>query len=296
MNEIANRQNSPEYLRLMRARSQIYREAQHFQVLQLVLTVGVPVAMGLIGIFIAGARLYTGFLSVALTIFDVSWLDRQQRKKLKVAAKISEQFDTGVLELRPNSFIGRWIEPELIERASRAWRRGDAELRNWYPPSVSKAPITLGRVLCQRANLRYDRELRKRYGNILLAIASLIVMTLVAIGFANRLMYIDIVLTTVAPAAPILVWAIRERFRQIDTGVADDAMRTGVETLWDLASKHQITEEESLGQSRTLQDAIFAHRSSSPMIFPFIYDHMRPMLEGEMHAGTDDLLRRIGIS
>lgn len=296
MNEIANRENSPEFLRLMFARSKIYQEARVFQVAQLVLTVGVPFFAGILGAFIPDVRPIAGALSVALTLFDVSFLDRQQRNKLRLAARISEQFDIGVLELPWNDFIAKHVEPETIERTSSAWRHGDGRLRDWYSPSVSKAPIALGRILCQRANLQYDCRLRTLYGNALVGLAFLIVAILVAIAVTKHLLFTDWVLTIVAPAAPIFVWAIRERFRQSDTGRTDDQIRAGVETLWKQTSTGAITADESLAQSRSLQDAIFAHRSSSPMTFPFIYNYMRSKLEREMHAGIDDLLRSIGIS
>jgi hypothetical protein len=296
MNGIAIRENAPEFLRLMLARSQIYQEARIFQVAQLVLTVGVPFLAGLLGAFFPNVRPVAGALSVGLTLFDVSVLDRQQRNKLKLAARISEQFDTGVLELPWNDFIAKRVEPEMIERASSAWPHGDAKLRDWYTPSVGKAPIALGRILCQRANLQYDCRLRTLYGNCLVALAVLTVAILVIIAVSKNLPFTDWVLTIVAPAAPIFVWAIRERFRQSDTGKTDDTIRAGVETLWARTSTGAITAEESFRQSRTLQDAIFAHRSSSPMTFPFIYNHMRNKLEREMHAGIDDLLRSIGIS
>jgi hypothetical protein len=294
MNEIASRENSEEFLRLMRARSQVYREAGWFQKAQLFLTVLVPLVAGLVGVFEPSFRPYAGAFAVVITILDVSFLDRQQRKRLKVAAKISEKFDTGVLELPWNSFIGGPIEPELVERASRAWPRGVEKLRNWYAPQVSKAPIALGRILCQRSNLRYDCELRKRYGNILLWLAIAVAVVLIAIGKINNLDPVALVVTTLAPSSPILVWAIRERFRQIDTGLTDDAMRGGVEKLWEQTSKGQIDEVESTARARTLQDAIFAHRSSSPLIFPKLYERMRPKLEVEMHAGVDQLLREAG--
>jgi hypothetical protein len=294
MNEIASRENSEDFLRLMRARSQVYREAGWLQKTQLFLTVLVPLITGLVGVFEPGFRPYAGTLAVIITILDVSFLDRQQRKRLKLAAKISEKFDTALLELPWNSFIGPPVEPELIERASRAWSKGVEKLRDWYAPQVSKAPIALGRILCQRSNLRYDCELRKRYGNILLWLAIAIAAALIAIGIFNSLDPIALVVTTLAPSSPILVWAIRERFRQIDTGLADDAMRGGVEKLWEQTSKGEIDETESAARSRTLQDAIFSHRSASPLIFPLIYDRTRPKLEVEMHAGVDQLLREAG--
>jgi hypothetical protein len=296
MNQIANRENSPEFLRLMFARSQVYREARVFQIAQLVLTVAVPFGAGIIGAFFPDVRPVSGAISVALTLLDVSVLDRQQRNRLKLAARISEQFDTGVLELPWNDFIAKHVEPEMIERASSAWPHGDTKLKDWYTPSVSKAPMALGRILCQRANLQYDCRLRTLYGNCLVGGAFLSVAILVVIAMAKQLQFTAWVLTIVAPAAPIFVWAIRERFRQSDTGKTDDTIRAGVETLWKQTSTGAITAEQSLTQSRTLQDAIFAHRSSSPMTFPFIYNCMRSRLEREMHAGIDDLLRSIGIS
>ena len=39
MNDIAERQNTPHFLRLLRARSEIYRRATHLQLVQVTLTV-----------------------------------------------------------------------------------------------------------------------------------------------------------------------------------------------------------------------------------------------------------------
>jgi hypothetical protein len=50
-------------------------------------------------------------------------------------------------------------------------------------------------------------------------------------------------------------------------------------------------------RSRELQDAIFNHRASSPLIFDWVYNFLRRRMEEQMNAGADQLvcgLRTVG--
>ena len=46
-------------------------------------------------------------------------------------------------------------------------------------------------------------------------------------------------------------------------------------------------------RSRELQDAIFNHRSSSPLIFDWVYNFLRSRMEEQMNAGADQLVNEL---
>ncbi|WP_198373759.1 S-4TM family putative pore-forming effector [Roseomonas rosulenta] len=52
-------------------------------------------------------------------------------------------------------------------------------------------------------------------------------------------------------------------------------------------------EEECQRTSRELQNAIYARRASSPLIFPRIYKRLRPQMEASMNEGVADLLSEL---
>jgi hypothetical protein len=298
LNEIPEKQNAEAQLTLLRARQQTYAEASRLLVLQLVLTVLVPVAAAIAGLVLPCLRSYTAALALIITVLDVAALDRLQRKRLKLAAKIAEAFDVAVLDLPWNRFVaGRRADPEAIAGAAAAWarRKTDKKLLDWYPPSVGKAPLHLARIICQRTNLWYDATLRRHYGAWVLGLAAILVVGLFAGALITGLTVNLFVTTVLAPAAPILTWSMREYFRQKDTAEAQETLKSDAEALWDRASAGHCDEPDCFTQSREFQNAIYARRSSSPLMIPGIYPWRRPNMEQQMNRGAEAYLKELGI-
>lgn len=82
MNDIAELQNTPHFLRLLRARSEIYRRATHLQLVQVTLTVVVPVVMAIVALFMPAIRPAAAAVSVSLTLIDIGFLDRALKRRL----------------------------------------------------------------------------------------------------------------------------------------------------------------------------------------------------------------------
>lgn len=122
MNEIAHDQDAPEFQRLLKARQRVYSYATRYQILQIVLTVVVPVAGAMLAFAHQAARPYVALYGLIATALDVTWIDRAQRRLLKVAAKISEEFDCGVLKMPWNPFVaGKREDAEVVDAAARRW-------------------------------------------------------------------------------------------------------------------------------------------------------------------------------
>jgi hypothetical protein len=143
MKGILERQNSSPFLRLLRARAHIYMGAGRLQWIQFALSVVVPMIGAIAGIIWVETRPWIGVLALAITICDVSWLDRMQRRKFRTLAKVGEQFDCELLGLPWNAFtVGKYVDPETIDAAASGWSGGDAYLMDWYPQEVARSSRT----------------------------------------------------------------------------------------------------------------------------------------------------------
>jgi hypothetical protein len=292
MNTIAKDQDSPEYQRLLKARQKTYADATSLQVTQLVMTVLLSVAGAVLGTLYAPARSYVALYGLIVTALDVMWLDRSQRAKLKVAARISEAFDCGVLKMQWNAFAsGKPVDAETIDAASRGWKGDEAALRDWYRGIPEGAPLSLARVICQRMNLWYDASLRRSYGKLLVGCVVFVMLGLIVGAVAADLRLLDFV-AIATTAAPAMIWAVREQYRQSDTADAVETLKGEAEKLLDQAKAGLCGEVECERRSREFQDAIFGRRAANPLILPLIYRFMRPDLEQQMEAGAGALLKQ----
>lgn len=292
-NAIPARQNEEAQLRLMRARQWTYRTATRFLAAQILLTVAIPVAGSVLTIFVPSLRPHLAAFALAILVIDTLYLDRHYKSLVKRGARISEEFDCAVLDLPWNSFVvGEKVDAEDVGAAARAWvaKETDVDLLNWYPIAAGGMPICLGRILCQRTNLRYDSSLRRTFGTVILALVTLVIGSLVIVGLAKDLSLTAWVLT-LAPGTPLLSWAGREYYRQRDTidqldGLKDKATKFGQQAL-----QGDFGEAECLDRSRAFQDAIYLRRASSPLVVPYLYAIKRSSLESEMEDAAAEFLK-----
>lgn len=293
-NQITIRQDEPHFLKLLRARSETYREASQWQIAQFVLTVIAPLLGAVVAILTPNARPYVAAAALVIAMLDSSLIDRIQKQKLKTAARIAEQFDCELLGMAWNPYAaGKKLEPETIEGATQRWPNGDEKLRGWYPAAVAQVPMHLARIICQRTNLWYDGTLREKYSSILLWSAIAIAILLLSGGFVAQLGLVDFVAVVMAPATPVVNWALREFFRQRDAVDALKLARAEAEALWAAALNGGCEPAECARRSREFQNTIFARRANNPLIFPKIYAWLRPSLEVQMNRGAEAYVKEL---
>jgi hypothetical protein len=270
MNDIPTLQNDEAQIRLLRARKHEYAQGKRLLALQMLLTVAVPVVGSVSALFWPGVKGIVALTSLVIAILDVTVFDRLQKAILRTAAKIGEQFDCAVLQLPWNQFtVGAKIDPETVHAGSVQYRGGkdDPELRNWYPVIVGTVPLYLARVICQRTNLWYDAKLRRQYGRSAIGITVVLTVLLLIIGMVRGLTIDSFVIGVLAPAAPIIVWGVREYLRQRDTTEVLDRVRSESEALWERAKSGICSEQECTTLSRQFQNAIYERRSNSGLVF-----------------------------
>ncbi|MGF6463074.1 hypothetical protein ACVKU6_003047 [Stenotrophomonas sp. PvP086] len=224
---------------------------------------------------------------------DALWIDRWRRGRIKLSARLQEQFDTTVLDLPWNAFVaGHRVDAEEVERygSKPLMAARESELRDWYPQSVDPLPMSSARLVCQRTNLWYDSNLRDDYQRCLKALGWLYLAVLIVISLQKPL--VDVILTMLVPFGPFALWIIRESQRQGDTIALVARLKGEVDGSLD---KFQPNDDavKLEARARQLQDAIFSHRASSPLVSDLVYFFRREKLEQEMQAGAKDFIKRL---
>ena len=293
MNAIPARQNDPTNIRLLRARQQMFHRAKIVFVTQLVLTVLCPVAGAVLGVLVESARPGVAVFSLVATLLDITVLDRLQRRYLRGGAKIAECFDCSVLDIPWNALsAGKRPDSEMIEEAARAWsrRHDDSTLVDWYPSEVGQTDVGRARLLCHRSNIWYDATLRRMNGSLVLVIAWAIPLGLALVCWLTNVPFREVAIV-LAPAAPVLVWSVREHFRQKDTAEGQEQTKGEVESILGRIEGAGVTPEEARQLARDVQNALYIRRASSPLIIPGLYQLRRATLETQMKAAVADRLR-----
>jgi len=290
---LTTKQNDPAEIKRLWAQRNLYSQAKRVVGLQMALTTLVPVA-GMIA-EVAWPQLKGGvaFYGVVVSVLDVAVLDPWQKGMRYLAAKIQEAFDCSVLDLPWNDFkVGSRPEGEDVQAASSA-RRGNAEdegLQNWYPVIVAEVPLSLGRIICQRSNLRWDAALRRRYRTWLAGMLILFGVIVSYLGLHTGFSLEQLTLGVLAPISPMLLWGIREFQRHGEAASLSDRLREKSVAMWTAALNRKMSEEELKARARQLQDEIYDRRSNAPMIFNWVYNRLRDAGEEQMNVAASELV------
>lgn len=283
MNNITNRQNEKEMLDLLKARDVLGSRAKWVQGIMVCVTLMLPIAGIYASTSMPVAKPFVVFAALFVSLFDLALVDRWLKSQVKVDARLAEEFDCAVLELDQNPFMtGNPVPPEdIIEAAEKINKEKAAEKPDWYPVNVAPLVQHQARLVCQRSNLHWDKSQRTLYRWILWVVA---VCAGVAVGIVSLLVnpnLTDLVLA-VTPLTPYVLWMMRENIRHSDTITLVDRLEREADALLNKAVAGMPEKELTL-RSRELQDAIYHHRASNPLVFDWVYKYKRQELERQMN-------------
>lgn len=274
-------QNRPERLELLRAQRLFYSRAKLYQNLFAVMALLLPGIGVLFGTCSPEIRSFLGFGSILLLLLDVGVISRKQLEDCKRGAKVQEHFDTEVLKLDWSRLVaGERVDAEDVREITSKPRR-DVDrhcLENWYEPVVAKLPLPVGRIICQRTNVNYDMRVRKMYAGILLGAAVLLFVLLTLLGLYQGMKVNDLILTVYLPALPLATFLLNEHRKHGDTIETLTTIKAEIEKVWEQALTGTPFDDLTRS-SRALQDAIFRHRASNPLVFDWLYGLIRQQQE-----------------
>lgn len=288
LNTIPQQQNGEDMLRLLRTRRLLYKRAKRMQGLSIALTLLLPLFGAAAAAFWPVASPWIAAIAIMFTVCDASLLDALHKARLKTAAKLQEAFDCDLLGMDWNDFlVGARVDAEEVYAGSsqQLGEADEAQIRDWYPQSVARLPMHIARLVCQRENLMYDSELRRSYCMVIGWLVGLLVFVAVVVGLVATQTFAALVLAA-TPAAPALSWMLRETRRQKDT----IEQQTRLKAESEKQIRHALSGAPAAAfdlRSRELQDAIYTHRVSSPLILDIVYQRKRDALERAMEHGAE---------
>lgn len=293
--DIGRLQNEDDALRICMATRQAFDDAQLLMLAQLTLTVGLPVIASIVTLVLPEARPWAVMIGLLALTIDVLFLDRRHKQTLKLGARLGEEFDHRVLSLPWNGFVvDEHPAPEEIHRLATRYEtrpgKGLDRVRDWYPAVAANAPLQLGRIICQRANLRYDAQLRRSYA-LFIQIGGLALIGFLVVSALIQNATGPEILIALTPTLPVINWACREYYRQIEAATNVERLVTLAAGFWADALAGACDSDRCLLRSREFQDAIYAHRSRAPSPLPVLYEIKRLNLEDEMNAAATDFLK-----
>ncbi|MCK9685720.1 S-4TM family putative pore-forming effector [Scleromatobacter humisilvae] len=292
MNDIPVQQAKPERIRFLRARDRNYRFAKWTQGVMVSISIALPVFGAIEGPTHPTVKAFVALAAIILLLLDTGWIERVQKDRIKRGAKLQELFDTEVFSLQWNRFVaGKPVDLEELRRLSAKPLDPERESHflAWYDASVAKLPLYLGRMVCQRTNLRYDSRVRRTYGSWVLGATVVFAIAMLAISVPIGLQLNDLLLNVAVPFMPLLTWALKEHRAQTNSATSIDNLFAEWDTLWDRALRGGSIAEMEAG-SRNLQDAIYQYRERNPLVFDWVYYRMRDASEDEAHHAAEELV------
>jgi hypothetical protein len=285
-------QNKPERIELLHAQRRFYSRAKNYQNLVAITALLLPVLGLMFGAEFPVIRPYLGLASIALLLLDVAIFSPKQRVCSKAGARVQEQFDTEVLKLDWNKLVaGSRVDPEELREIARSpiTAKEKAGLENWYEGAISNLPLSVGRLLCQRTNVVYDLRVRRTYSGALFFSAGLLAVALLAVGMYQGLKVDQLIISVALPVLPLISFVLREYRKQEDTIESLTTLKSEIEKVWEKAIDGASAEELTLS-ARALQDAIYRHRASNPLVFDWLYNRLRMKSEEQAKHAVEKLV------
>ena len=305
MNKIPATQLEPTQLKRLAAQRQLYSDAKVIQAVQIVLNVLGPPILAVLVAFFSLRPVYAACCGIIVVLLNIFYFTLRQQSLKKKAANIQELFDCDVLGLPWRELTaGSPLEIETVEKYFSKYKRkykrkADddskqekwySKLENWYPKDVGKLPLHLGRVICQRSNCWWDAELRRRYASWVLVVLSVLTVLTLCLGLIGDFTVEKLILALVIPLVPAFVLGIQQYRDHKKAAERLDKLKAHAEDLWKKAlidtKPDAITDA-----SRDLQNEIYNHRRTCPLIFDWLYKYLRKEHEELMNKATDVMVK-----
>ena len=294
VNDIAERQNTEDALRLLVAQRRLYSRAKRVVALQLLLSVPFVVMWSFLVDWRPELKSYAGLWGIALTILEL-WVFSPLQESLKTrAAKAQEQFDCFVLQIDWQCMkVGKRPEAEDVAQYS-TLRPGETYdslgVRDWYPRAVQVLPLHVARIVCQRASCWWDGDLRRRYTLSSAVLTGAVFVFIVVHGLTRHTPFDQFLLSGVLPFLPVLFLGSRTCVEQMQAANRITKLKDNVDEIWRRVLDQATTADELTHASRCLQCEIFDHRKRSALIFDWAYALLRRRHERIMNKTTEQLV------
>lgn len=295
--EIINNQNLNINIDKLLAQRRLYSNAKKVNYILISLTVFIPIIISLITNFsiieINDKHwiyvLYTVIAIVLEKIFEI-YIDRCK----KSAASIQENFDTTILEIPKNELLNTtYIDSDIIRKYSKKDKnisRKVNKVTNWYSKEIENIDTNIAILFCQRMNICYDQNIKKKYNILLIILSILTFFILLGFSLFNNFSLMKFMIEVILPSIPIFNFTYKEFSTNLESVDNLQKLREIIEQNLNSVS---INDSIDIQELRKIQDRIYQNRILSPLIPNFIYNFLWSELEDQMNYSVKTKIEEI---
>lgn len=290
--EILYKQNLYVNIDRLLAQRRLYSNAKIMQYILIAITVIIPVLIAFVTNF-SNLRIddtswiYTIYAIVV--IFGEKILEIFIDRNKKTAASIQEKFDTNIFDIPENELLNSvFIDHDIVRKYSKKDKLNAnkiSRVTNWYSTRIDCLQTNIAILFCQRMNICYDQNIKKKYNKLLISLSVLTFITLLIISLTNDFSLKKFIIEVILPSIPILNFTYKEINQNIESVDNLQKLREIIENKLSSLSRNDVIEIEEL---RNIQDRIFNNRILSPLIPDFIYKILWTELEDEMNYSVEN--------
>lgn len=290
--EILYKQNLDVNIDRLLAQRRLYSNAKIMQYILIAITVIIPVLIAFVTNF-SNLRIddtswiYT--IYAIIVIFGEKILEIFIDRNKKTAASIQEKFDTNIFDIPENELLNSvFIDHDIVRKYSKKDKLNAnkiSRVTNWYSTRIDCLRTNIAILFCQRMNICYDQNIKKKYNKLLISLSVLTFITLLIISLTNDFSLKKFIIEVILPSIPILNFTYKEINQNIESVDNLQKLREIIENKLSSLSRNDVIEIEEL---RNIQDRIFNNRILSPLIPDFIYKILWTELEDEMNYSVEN--------
>lgn len=193
---IAIAQNDKHAHTLLAAQARMYSDAKTIAHVRLVIVVVLAAATIASALLVPTARTVIGLVGGVITFVFSLLAGARERRAVKDAAAIQEEFDTYVFDLPWNDLAAERVDTTRIAIAASRYRGN--RTRDWYP-STDPVARPLDILICQRSNLGWGAAVHRIYAAVLIGVLVTLVAAAIALAWWANLTFADALAAVVVP-------------------------------------------------------------------------------------------------
>ncbi|AJW63539.1 hypothetical protein VO54_02067 [Elizabethkingia miricola] len=295
--EIFNRQNLETNIDKLLAQRRLYSNAKKANYFLISLTIIIPILISLVTnltiIKINNKHwIYVLYavLAIILEKFFETYIDRCK----KTAASIQEYFDTIIFPIPENELLNTtYVDSDIVRMYSKKDKKNAKKVEkvtNWYSKEIESIDTNIAILFCQRMNICYDQNIKKKYNKLLITLSVLTFLILLGFSLSNNFSLMKFMIEVILPSIPIFTFTYKEFNTNLESV---DNLQKLREIIEENLSSISINDSIDIGELRKIQDRIYQNRILSPLIPNFIYNFLWSKLEDQMNYSVKTKIEEI---
>lgn len=287
MNKIADEQNEKKSIERLFVQRKIYSQAKIIFYIRLILALLIALVGPILAVSFPAQKHIIALSSLIYLLIEFLLKNIEANKKT-TAARIQELFDTEVFDINWNeTIVGAKPSLEVINKNLIGVTEEDfkkANIENWYPIKIKELPQNLAILICQRSNIWWDSNLRKKVVLCMYVVLSLVSLLSIILNFSNVL---SDVIVNVLPLIPLYKVLIGQIIIDNKSITRLSILKNKLEYI--LENNPSIV---NINELRLIQDEIFRHRSNNQPVPDFFYKIFRDNSEKIMNMTAEQCIQK----